>query len=79
MGTWFLHHGIIQSNTEFFSFEICQLTQINEDYLNAVFSGILCSEFSVVKIGGLSNLRCYTPTVKVMHFVLVTNGDLIIS
>ena len=40
----FLHHGIIQSNTEFFSFEICQLTQVNEDYLNAVSSGVLCSE-----------------------------------
>ena len=54
------------------------LAQVNEDYLNAVSSRILCDEFSVVKIG-LSNLHCYTPTVKVMHFVLVTNGDLIIS
>ena len=54
------------------------LAQVNEDYLNAVSSRILCDEFSVVKIG-LSNLHCYTPTMEIIHFVLVTNGYLIIS
>ena len=54
------------------------LAQVNEDYLNAVSSRILCDEFSVVKIG-LSNLHCYTPTLEIIHFVLVTNILLIIS